>query len=288
MKRIMINSLYVLTGLVLTASLALTGCTSKEPTTQELSINASTAMQKVSSYKLDYNMTLDMDITGGINPMKMSMDGIGTGAMDVSNKKMQMILDVNADIPGPGTSQMNMKMSMEMYMIEGWLYTKMAVPGAGVQWSKMEIPDTTSQDQVAQLMILLESAIETKLQGSEKVNGVDCYILEVVPDMEALWQWVMSQQGSSFAGTTDFSQFDLSKVIKDFGLKYWIGKSNYQIIKGEAKMTIDVDAESLDLTTEEFESMTMIMNYNMTFSDYNKAVTIELPTDAQNAQEVTP
>jgi len=266
----------------------LTGCGgAKELTAQEVLTNAISAMEKVTSYKLDYNLAMNMDMTGA-QAMQMTMDGNGTGAMDVTNQKMQMTLDADVEIPGTGTSKMNMTMTMEMYMVDGWLYTKMNIPGAGVQWSKVEVPDIESQDQAAQLLFLMESAIQTNLQGSEKVNGIDCYILEVVPDLAALWEWAMSQQGSTFTGEIDLSQFDLSKIMKDVSLKYWIAKNNYQIIKTDTGMTMDVDAESLGVSSEEFDSMTMTMNMGMTFSDYNKAVTIELPADAKNAQEVEP
>ena len=287
MRRIVKKSLYIFIGLILSLSLILSGCESKEPTAQELLTNTVIAMQKVSSYTLDYDMAMDMEVTGGEDAMKMTMGGIGTGAMDVRNHKMQMTMDMDVEIPGAGTSQMTMTMSMEMYLVEGWLYTKMTIPGAGVQWTKMRNPDEISQDQMAQLLVLMESATETTLQGTEKVNGIDCYVLEVVPDMTALWQWLMSQQGSDLTGDIDLNQFDMSKIIKSFGLKYWIAKSNYQIIKAEAEMTMDMDAETVGTSAEDFESMTMQMSFGMTFSDYNKTVNIQLPEEALGAEEVS-
>jgi hypothetical protein len=287
MRRIVKKSLYIFIGLILSLSLILSGCESKEPTAQELLTNTVIAMQKVSSYTLDYDMAMDMEVTGGENAMKMTMGGVGTGAMDVSNHKMQMTMDMDVEIPGTGTSQMSMKMSMETYLFEGWQYTKMNIPGTGVQWTKMRNPDEISQDQMAQLLVLMESATETTLQGTEKVNGIDCYVLEVVPDMTALWQWLMSQQGSDLTGDIDLNQFDMSKIIKSFGLKYWIAKSNYQIIKAEAEMTMDMDAETVGTSAEDFESMAMLINMSMTFSDYNKLVDIQLPEEALGAEEVS-
>jgi hypothetical protein len=287
MRRIVKESLYIFIGLILSLSLILSGCESKEPTAQELFTNTVTAMQKVSSYTLDYDMAMDMEVTGGENAMKMTMGGIGTGAMDVSNHKMQMTMDMDVGIPGAGTSQMTMTMSMEMYLVEGWLYTKMTIPGAGVQWTKMRNPDEISQDQMAQLLVLMESATETTLQGTEKVNGIDCYILEVVPDMNALWQWAMSQQRSNYAGEIDLSEFDMSKIIKSFGLKYWITKKAYQIIKAEVEMEMDASAETMDASAEDFDSMTMQINMTMTFSDYNESVNIQLPEEALGAKEVS-
>ena len=287
MRRIVKKSLYIFIGLILSLSLILSGCESKEPTAQELLTNTVIAMQKVSSYTLNYDMAMDMEVTGGENAMKMTMGGFGTGAMDVSNHKMQMTMDMDVEIPGAGTSQMTMTMSMEMYLVEGWLYTKMTIPGAGVQWTKMRNPDEISQDQMAQLLVLMESATETTLQGTEKVNGIDSYILEVVPDMNTLWQWAMSQQGSNYTGEIDLSEFDISKIIKSFGLKYWITKKDYQIIKAEVEMEMDASSETVGVSAEEFVSMTMLMNMIMTFSDYNKLVNIQLPEEALDAKEIS-
>jgi hypothetical protein len=288
MRRIVKKSLYIFIGLILSLSLLLSGCESKEPTAQELLTNTVIAMQKVSSYTLDYDMAMDMEVTGGENAIKMTMGGVGTGAMDVSKQKMQMTMDMDVEIPGAGTSQMTMTMAMGMYLVEGWLYTKMTIPGAGVQWTKMRNPDEISQDQMAQLLVLMESATETTMQGTEKVNGIDCYILEVVPDMNALWQWAMSQQGSNYAGEIDLSEFDMSKIIKSFGLKYWITKKDYQIIKAEVEMEMDASSETVGVSAEEyFDSMTMLINMTMTFSDYNKLVNIQLPEEALDAKEIS-
>lgn len=286
MKRTMRNTLYIFVGLILTVSLVLTGCESKEITAEELLTNTIAAMAKVNSYKIDYDMAMDMEVAGGENPMKMTMDGVGTGAMDVSNKKMQMNMDANVEIPGTGTSKMTMTVSVAVYFIEGWIYTKTTIPSTSEQWTKMESPDAMSQDQAAQMMVLMKSATATNIRGTEKVNGINCYILEIVPDVAALWEWAMSQQGSYLTENVDLSQFDLSKIVADSGLKYWIAQNNYQIIKAETNMTMDMDAEAVGVSSDEFDSMTMTMNMSMTFSDYDKAATIELPAEALNAEEV--
>ncbi|HEX9897396.1 MAG TPA: DUF6612 family protein [Dehalococcoidales bacterium] len=287
MKRTMKTTLYIFMGLVLAVSSVLTGCTAKEVTAEELLTNTIAAMEKVNSYKIDYDMAMEMEVVGGTDPMQMTMDGSGTGAMDVRNKKMQMNMDMDMEIPGTGTSKMNMTMSMEMYLVEGWLYTKMNIPGMGEQWTKMETPDEISQDQAAQLMALMKSSTTNTIKGSEKVKGVDCYVLEIVPDMAKLMEWLMSQQGSDLTGDIDLSQFDISKMIKSFGLKYWIAKSNYQIMKAEAEMAMDMDAETVGASEEDFESMTMTMDMGMIFSDYNKTVNIQLPEEALDAEEVS-
>jgi hypothetical protein len=98
----------------------------------------------------------------------------------------------------------------------------------------------------------------------------------------------MSQQGSNYAGEIDLSEFDMSKIIKSFGLKYWITKKDYQIIKAEVEMEMDASSETVGVSAEEyFDSMTMLINMTMTFSDYNKLVNIQLPEEALDAKEIS-
>lgn len=264
------------------------GCQSKALSTEEILSNTTSAMAKIDSYKIAYDMVLDMEIVGGKQAMKIAMDGTGTGAMDVINKKMQMALDMNAEIPGAGTSQVKMSLTMEMFMVDGWLYTKMTIPMSGVKWTKTKVEgNEISQDQLAQLIQLMKSTILTTLTGSEKVNGIDCYVLQITPNMTDLWQWMMSQQGSNLTGDVDLSQFDLSKLIKSYELKYWISKTDFNLIKAKANMSMDVDPATVGASVGDFERMTMLIDLGMTFSDYNKAVNIQLPADAVNAEETS-
>jgi hypothetical protein len=286
-----------LVSLLLLVTLVLNGCASKEGvitqtttkvvTAEDILNNAVSAMGKVTTYKLDYDLSTNMEVTGK-NAMKMNMNGGGPGVMDITNQKMQMSMDMNMTVPGIGTSEMNVKMSMEIYLFEGWVYTKMTIPGTEVQWIKTKNPDNITQDQVAQMTTLMKSSMKTTLTGTETINGINCYVLEVTPDMGQLWQWLMSQQGNDLIGDIDYNQFDLSKIIKSFGLKYWIDKNNYQILQAEADMNMLIDAQTVGAATEEFDSMTMIMTMNMSFFDYNKAVNVELPAEAANAQEISP
>ena len=67
-----------------------------------------------------------------------------------------------------------------------------------------------------------------------------------------------------------------------------IDKNNFQIIKTQADMTMKMDAETVGASAGDFESITMVMNMDMSFFDYNKTVNIELPPEAFKAEEVSP
>lgn len=289
MKRKKRSIFYIVMSLILAVSLMLTSCKSSEqPTAQEILASTLNAMEKVASYKVDYGVAMDMEVTGGSDSGKMTIDATGTGAGDKPSKKAQMFMDMNMEVSGLGSSKMSVSASAEMYMVEGWTYIKMDILGTGTQWTKIKMPDNElSQDQLAQLTSLMESSTKSTLLKSERVGGIDCYVLEIEPDMDALWDYMMSQLGSEFSQSFDFSEFDLSKLISKFGIKYWVAKSNYQIVKAEAEITMDIAPEAVGATQGDFDKMTMLMNMDMTFSDYNKAVNIELPAEAINAEEVS-
>jgi hypothetical protein len=287
MKMMLRKGIYGFLGIILTISIVLTGCAGTDLTAEEILSNTVTAMGKIETYQVAYDMVLDMEIVGGDEAMKMSMDGTGTGAMDIPKEKMQMNMDINAEIPGSGTSQMSMKMAMGMYMVDGWLYTQMNIPMAEEQWNKTKVEgNEVSQNQLAQLVQMLKTTTQTTLTGTEKVSGTDCYVLKITPNLEDLFNWLMSQSGALNEGF-DFSQFDISKLIKNFELKYWIAKSNFNIAKASADMSMDVTPDTVGASSEDFERMTMVVSMSMTFSQYNQPVDIQLPAEAANAVEVS-
>ena len=120
MKRTMKIVLYMVIGIILTSSLMLTGCQSEELTAEEIQTKTIDAMAKVNSYKMDYDMAIEMEVTEDEKTMEVTMNGLGTAVMDVRDEEMQMTVDMDMEVPGTGTSKMSMSMSMEMYLYEGW------------------------------------------------------------------------------------------------------------------------------------------------------------------------
>ena len=282
MNRITKQLSYVVLSLVLGISSILTGCAVKDPVAQDVLTNTMAAMEKMTSYKADYDLKMDMEMSGSQEDAKMTMDASGVAVTEVKSQKTQMTMDMNMNIPGEDAQQI----SVEIYSVEGWQYYKIEVPGEDVQWMKKKNPNVLSSDQVSQLTALMKTSTESTLLEKQTINGINCYVLAIEPDMAALLQWLMSQQASELTSGMDFSKFDLSKIVKSFGVKYWIAKKNYQLIKTEADMNMFFDAETLGLSPDETGSMTMSMMMAMSFSDFNKPVNIEVPIEALNTEEV--
>ncbi|MBI2830959.1 MAG: hypothetical protein HYX79_01720 [Chloroflexi bacterium] len=274
---------------VLALSLVFSGCAQKQLTVQEIVANAAVANAKVEAYKVDMNLAMEMEGLGGQLPgplagkINMAVDGVGF----VNNASKEMKMAVNMDLQ---TSAQGGKMgvAMDLYGTGGWTYVKIGIPLMGEQWMKTRLTEDSwsAQDQMALQVELLKTATEVTLLGSEKVEGVDSYIVKITPDIDAVVKWLMSQQ--QFSGVTDvaLSKLDLSKFVKSFSLTEWVAKDGFLFTKAEISALFEINAADFGGTAKDSGKVTMDMNGKMKFYDYNQQVSISLPPEALKAQEM--
>ena len=128
-----------------------------------------------------------------------------------------------------------------------------------------------SYDQMQMQVDLLDYGEVDRL-NDEVVNNEDCYVLKILPDVDKLYEIMMNQQG---LGTGVLQNSYLSDIIKDFSIKLWISKETNFIMKA-------YEYVSMEMTL--YESTTsMTMETMILFTNYNTAIMIELPEDAENA-----
>ena len=276
MKRIVLLSVLILT---LMTSL-LVGCTEKELTQEDIEQlvnNVLVANAEVETVKFDMNTTTKMEMIGGPQPEGATMLGEGTGAIDSANKKMQIIIDMDIDVPG----KEKQSKPMESYLVDGWMHIKVSVEEKGAQWVKMQFPDDMwdSQSQISQQIELLKTAKEVNFLGSEDVNGTDCYVVEVVPGTEALNKMLSQIQMPDIEGA-DLSQLSFADMIKEMSFKQWIAEDGYLIMKAETHVVMEISPEDVGASVEEFQKITADQSAVMVFYDYNEPVSIELPAEA--------
>jgi len=261
-----------------------------------LMLNAS----EVDTYKFDMNMTMTTEMlmgneTNATEPMVMVMDGKGSGVVDNVNKSMMMIMGMcmnMSGIMGANTSE-NTSLDMpeticvetEMYVINYTMYMKMdmsaILPNLSL-WLKEEMTeeDWASEDLLGQQMELLNCSNVTLLDD-EEVNGVECYVLKIVPD-EKCWEIIMNQSimdqsgmGTEMQNTSDVLNQSLSNIT----MTEWIAKDTKFVMKSVAAMDMTMNPD----TEEEAK---VAMDYTMTFYGYNVPVTIVLPPEAEDAIDI--
>jgi hypothetical protein len=238
----------------------------------------------VVSYEYDINIILNMSglIEGKTQDANIAIAGSGASNITVNEQKMT----ANMDITSPG--QAKMSMPIDVYSMNGWAYAKISVPFAGEQWIKTKVDLTSfdAKDDIQQILELLQTATEVNITGSEDVNGIPCYVLAVKPDSALLSKVLNSLQQTT--GTQDSQQAnkDLSKYVKNLTIREWIAKDTNLLKKSELSTTLTMTGTDINSSAKAGDTLTIDISVTTTITQYNKKVTITLPPESQNAQEI--
>jgi hypothetical protein len=217
----------------------------------------------------------------------------GTVDMDQKNKTMYADLDLTTDISGADLSELPSAAGAEMYLVDNYLYAKLSLPSMpdnqmialiSGTWIKLAVPAeiTGSIPSMEDIAGLLESS-EVEMVGEEKVGGVNCYVLSVTPDFEALQEALASNPLTS---QMDIELPDFENFISSMSFKVWVAKDTYFIMKARIVMTVDLTPEALGQPEGE-DNLTINVTLNMEASKYNQVPAIQLPTAAESAFDLS-
>jgi hypothetical protein len=267
-------------SLVLAMVLSLVACVQLPPA-QEIVDGVIESLQDTRTYQFDMDMTMDIvaEVEGETDEMTVVMSG--SGALDLENR--QMMMDTTTSIAMPG---LEMEMGMELYLIGDMMYMLIESPLWGATWSKLEMPEGTWEEmnQVEPQIELLEVA-QVEVIGSERVGGVDCYVLDITPDMEQLWQMVMQQAELTGEPMPDVAEEFIQEMFRSFSVKQWVAKDTYFLAKVELDIAVELTPEAMGFPEEE-GVMTMDIAISLLAYDYNQPVSIELPPEAEEAIDI--
>lgn len=272
-------------SLMLVMVLSLTACAGG-PSDQEIVNGVIESLGDIRTGQFDMEMVLYMagEVEGEAGEATIVMDFSGV----VDNENKQMRADITMSMVVPGEDEVEME--MEMYLIGDMMYMMymmMDIPEMGPMWMKSEMPEGTWEEmsQPEGQVELLRTA-QVKVIGSERVRGVDCYMLELIPDAEQLWQ--LFKQQVVLTGTLEelaVTEEIIQEIYRNFSVKQWIAKDTYFITKAEIDMAVTLTPEDMGFPEEEGE---VTMDIGMTYLEYNhnQPVSIVLPPEAEEAIEV--
>ena len=278
----------LLLSLAFVLALACVGCAEKGETLtseqiDQIVVDAVNAVAEAQTYKFDMDMFMTMAVVGGTDPGTMTVGANATGVIDNVNQEMQMIMDMTMNVPGEDEQQMG----MEMYIVDEWVYMEMSIPEIGEQWMKMELTPAMwqTQQQIEQTMELLQTATEVKFLGSEAVDGVQCYVFDIIPDMEKLAEYLAQQQSMLGVGLDIESLAELFANMS-VSIREWVAQDSLFLTKSTADLLIEVTPADVGAAPEDFDRMTMDLSTVMTVYGYNQPVSVELPPEALEAPEI--
>jgi hypothetical protein len=168
---------------------------------------------------------------------------------------------------------------------------KLNIPDEPEEWKKYqaEMGSWDIQSTIDGTLDILDYA-EVKALGYETVKGVECYVIEVEPDIQGLIDMLMEQLLMEDIPLDGFGMEEdiissIDDVIEDMSIKVWIAKDTSYFMKMEIQINIQATAEDLGMSDE--GSIDMDIDMTMLAYDYNQAVDIQLPPEAEAAEEVS-
>lgn len=272
-------------GLVLVTLLSFTACGEELPSAQEIIDGAIESADDIKSHKFDMDMSLEAAGEEEDEAVEIALVMGFSGAMDIENKEMSA--DINISMEMTGEDEMDMEMAMEMYLVDDVAYVMMDMPEQDPTWMKEEEAGE-DWEEVTEMLTPIESHLglletaDVSVIGSEKVEGVDCYVLQLTPDMEQLWETAMQQTEVAGMGMPAVAEEALQEALTNFSVKQWIAKDTYFLTKSEIDMSIEMIPELMDIMGGE-GMMTMDITVSFLSYDHNQPISIEVPPEALEA-----
>jgi len=272
-------------SLVVVMILSLVACVEEEEelaSAQEIIDGVIESLDDIRTCQFDIDMTLDMAGEAEGEPFDGTMVTDSSGALDLENRQMRMDMTMSLAMVGED----EMEMGTEMYLIGDMVYMLMKIPEMEPMWMKSEVPEGywEEMNQVESQVELLEVA-QVEVIGSETVGGIDCYVLQLTPDLEQLWQ-IIAQQAQVTGEASALTEESLQEMFQSFSVKQWIAKGTYFLTKAEIDIAMEFTPEDMGFPEEE-GVMTMDITMSFLGYDYNQPVSIVLPPEAEEAVEAS-
>lgn len=277
-------------SLVLVMVLCFTAC-EKEPSAQEIVDGVIKSMDEIKSHKYDVGVSLGMAGEAEGEAVELTMEFDLSGAMGIENKQINLAITGSVLFPGEDETEI----SLEIYIIDDVSYILTEIPGEGPMWLKETGFSETDWKEFIKILGFAERQVELlqasdiSVIGSEKIKGVDCYVLQLTPDdMELLWEVALEETDPLDMGVPAIAEEVLRDAFTSFSVKQWVTKDTYFLTKSEIYISMEMTPEVIDaIGGDEFADMkTTKIDGNWLFYDYDQPITIELPPEAEEAIEI--
>jgi hypothetical protein len=241
---------------------ATSGCVSENVTATQIKNRTLNSVNNIRSFQFSSTIHLTNTVIGTTgDPEPFEVTGTETGSVDVENRRYTSTYDWET----PGVIQS----LFYVYYVDGYMYSYSDSKWTKQQWDD---PETfwSQYTHLGELVDFLGGSTVTRLPD-ETVDGVDCYVLQLTPDLHTLYETMSTQSGNAGSSSGDPSD------ITEWSAKQWITKDTNFLMKSYLYYTMNIE-ESGQIEGESSVEITTIM------FDHNEPVIIELPEDARDAE----
>jgi hypothetical protein len=276
--RLIVIRTIIYLAVFLIIAIPLNGCASTTPT-PTASLSASEIRQKVlqkaaaiNAYRFEMVMSTHVSL-----PDKNSIDQQSTiqGSMDKNRQQMKLSLTLSQQIEANRTQKNTA--SSEVYVSGKEMFQKTSGLGRSEDWQKQSAPDNLweEQDMIAKQIKMLDTA-GIQVKGREKFNGTDCYLLEVTPDIGAVWetlqkQWDLQDMAGDMAP---------QEMLRDISMQVWVAADTFLPMRVRENMTLAADLAALGGQPAVTGNVSNLkIGIDLTAFDYNQDLHIERPPD---------
>jgi hypothetical protein len=271
MKARVFSAMLVL--LILVAAIAC-GSGEKEITGDELIDGILASVENQETCRLEMSMDFAMSGTfdGEYGEIDYSMDA--NGVVDTAAQEMQLYVTTSMNVRA--TTQTEETTIVKEYILGDMAYVGVVSQVAPIEWVKGDVSEDfwETQDYVSSQIALVRGG-EAVILGTEIVKGIDCYIAEISPDMDELLEYISSQVEQE-----DLSVEITEDSISNYSQKGWYAKDTFFPLKSHQEFDMKVDIEGNEATYH--------FIIDTIYYDWNKPVSIELPSEAEEAEYIGP
>ena len=271
---------------------SLTACTTggaadpSLPSAREIIDAVVESMSDINTYQFESNTAMTMNVEVDSESYEMTMDMAFCGVVDTENRQMGAEMTMGMGMTG----QEYTDMGMAMYVVDDTVYMNMDFFGFEDTWMKTDVTDE-AWGEMSQMVELVEPYVElleaaqVRVTGIEEVAGMDCYVLEVTPDMDQLWQLAMQQAEMTDMEMLAPAEDIISDMFRDFSVTLWVSQDTFFVTRVIADMSVEMTPEDMGFPDEDGVCQMDIVMY-MLVHDCNQPVSIILPPGALSAVEV--
>jgi hypothetical protein len=267
--------------------LPLTACERELPPVDDVIDSMVEAMGQVESFRHDaeikmqlYFMAEDMPV---FFPLDIDMDLNAVGAHDLVNHEMETVMNLVVT----GADNDSLKMDVSFYIIEDEMYVMFDYPVLSPMWMKSEIPGTYMQE-IDDLGVFIElfQLLDMEITGTERKEGVNCYVLEARPDISRMFASFLLPADEYNTGYSEADWEIIEEIFRDFSMKLWIAHDTYRVVSADINIQMEVSPEMMDIYDEEGR-FSLDIAITTHFHHYDQSMDIDLPPEAEDAEEAS-